>query len=658
MVRINDYSCVCFEEIVLSLIKKLSIAIWLLLSASNSYADVTLPSVISNNMVLQQQSNARFWGWAAPGEMVEVKGSWAKAFSVPATADNDGMWKLSLKTPKAGGPYTITVKGNNTIRLENILIGEVWVCSGQSNMQFRLPHVVNGEQEVAEADYPQIRFFNVRGAYTAHPADDVSGSWDECNPKSASGISAVAYFFGRKIHQKLNVPIGLISANLGATPARAWTSGKTLVEKNMYAHEVKLVTDKETIEKAKAKCRTDMDTWHKEIDKIDPGMVKKWYAADVDASTWKKVELPTTIESTEIGLFDGMVWYRKTVDIPSDWAGKEMTVSLGAVDDQDVTYFNGKKIGGLNDNKRSRHYKIDGSLIKAGKNTVVVKVQDLGGGGGFMGKSEEMFLTSGDKTISLAGPWLYKVGSTRSSWPRTPRGLPQVHARYPSALFNGMISPLTSSTIKGAIWYQGENDVSGVVWYRPLFPNLIQSWRDAWGLGDFPFYHVQLPPYDYGNSNSAFLREVQMKTLSMKNVGMAVTLDVGDYHNIHPNNKKDVGERLARWALAKDYGQKELVCSGPIYKGMKIEGAKIRLSFDYTGSGLLACDGELANFAIAGADKNFVPAKATIENSTIIVSRDGVDKPVAVRYAFDNAGVPSLFNKEGLPASSFRTDRW
>ncbi len=638
--------------------KNFSMGFLALVTTHNLQAEVKLPAVLSDNMVLQQQSDARFWGWAAPGEKVGVKGSWEEDFSAPVTADDDGKWKTSLKTPKAGGPYTITVKGNNTIDLKNILIGEVWVCSGQSNMEFRLPHGTNGDQEVAEADYPQIRFFNVSGAATAHPADDVKGQWSECTPKTAGKILAVPYFFGRKIHTELNVPIGLVCPAMGATPARAWTSGKMLLEKNMYAHEVKQVSDTETIEKAKAKYEEEMQKWHKAIDQLDPGMAGKWYDAQADESSWKNVDLPSTIEKTALGPYDGIVWYRKTVDIPSDWAGKEMTVSLGAVDDQDVTYFNGTKIGGLHDNKQSRNYKIDGSLVRVGKNTIVVKVQDFAGGGGFMGKPEQMLLTSGDQKTSIAGPWLYKVGSKRSAWPRTPKGLPRIGARWPSALFNGMISPLTSSTIKGVIWYQGENDVSGVGWYRPLFPNLIQSWRDAWGLGDFPFYHVQLPPYDYGSSNSALLREVQMKSLSMKNVGIAVTLDVGDFKNIHPPHKKEVGERLALWALAKDYGQKGLVCCGPIYQDMKVEGGKIRLSFEHTGSGLVAKDGTLANFVIAGADKKFVSAKATIENMTVVVSSDTVAKPVAVRYAFDNTGVPSLFNKEGLPASSFRTDEW
>jgi len=498
--------------------KKFSIGLLVLSAgASNLLAEVKLPALLSDNMVLQQQSDARFWGWAAPGEKVEVQASWAKDATKPVTTGNDGKWKMFLTTPKAGGPYTITVKGNNTIELKNILIGEVWVCSGQSNMEFRLPHATNGKQEVTEANYPQIRFFNVRGAATAYPADNVKGSWSECTPKTAGGIFAVPYFFGRKIHTELNVPIGLVCPAMGATPARTWTSGKMLLEKNMYAHEVKQISDPETIEKAKAKYQAEMVIWQEAADKA------------------------------------------KAEGVPE---------------------------------------------------------------------------------------------------PKRPRGLPRIGSRWPSALFNGMISPLTSSTIKGVIWYQGENDVSGLGWYKPLFPNLIQSWRDAWGLGDFPFYHVQLPPYNYGGTNSALFREVQMQSLSIKNVGIAVTLDVGDFKNIHPPHKKEVGERLALWALAKDYGKKDVVFSGPIYKDMMIEGGKIRLSFDQTDSPMVAKDGTLTNFVIAGADKKFVPAKAKIENNTIVVSSDMVAKPVAVRYAFDNAGMPSLFNKAGLPASSFRTDEW
>ena len=479
-------------------------------------AALRLPNFLASHMVLQRDAPITIRGWGKAGEQVRVTLGNEK---VSTKVNKDGQWELSLKPRKASAkPVELTVQsGDESLTLKDILIGEVWVCSGQSNMEFRLPHAENGKEEVAGAGFPQIRFLNVSGAYAAHPLDDVKGKWVACTPESAGEIYAVAYFFGRKIHQELDVPVGLLCPAMGATPARAWTSGKMLIEKNMYVNEVKQISDKETIEKATAKYSADMEEWQAAAEKA-------------------------------------------------------------------------------------------------------------------------------------------KAQGTKP--PARPRGLPRIGARTPSALFNGMISPLTALRIRGVIWYQGENDVTGLPWYRPLFPNLIQSWRDAWGQGDLPFYHVQLPPYDYRHANSALLREVQMESLSMKNVGLAVTLDVGDFNDIHPPYKKQVGERLALWALAKDYGQKDLVYSGPIYKGMGVEGAAIRLSFDHVGSGLVAQDGELANFFIAGDDKQFVPAKATIEKDTVVVASDDVAKPVAVRYAFDNAGVPSLFNKEGLPASSFRTDRW
>lgn len=628
----------------------------LILMPFKSFADVKLPALLSNNMVLQQQSDARFWGWAEPGEKINIQCSWAKEAFGPVEADKNGNWKIDLNTPKAGGPYEISIKGDNAIHLKNILIGEVWVCSGQSNMEMRLPHSTNGQEEVAKASYPNIRIFNVGVNYLPRPTEDVKGHWSECSSKTAAHTSAVAYYFGKKIHKEQNVPVGLIIAALGATPARAWTSGKTLLDKKMYVNEVKIISDKETIDKAKAKYKDEKTVWQEKIDQADPGMLGKWYDAQFDDSTWKTISLPSRIESSELGSYDGIVWYRKTLNIPAEWDGKNLTISLGRLDDRDETYLNGKKIGSVEGGQLSREYVVEGQLVKAGKNSLVVRIQDHGGAGGFMDKAKQMFLRSGKRTISLAGSWRYKAGSARSTWPGSPKGLPRINGRWPSALFNGMIAPLTSKTIRGAIWYQGENDVSGLIWYKPLFPNLIQSWRDAWGLGDFPFYHVQLPPYNYKHNNSALLREVQMKSLSMKNVGLAVTLDIGEYNDIHPRNKKDVGERLALWALAKDYGRKDIVCSGPIYKDMKVEGDFIRLHFDYVGSGLLAKNGHLTNFMIAGSDKKFLIAEAKIDKNTVVVLSDKVKEPVAVRYAFDNAGEPSLFNKEGLPASSFKTD--
>ena len=643
--------------------KIISVGVLVFTSAVSLLADVKLPAVMSDHMVLQQQSDARLWGWADPGEEVSVKGAWAKTFSKPIKAGKDGKWEQKLTTPKAGGPYTITVKGNNTVTLKNILIGEVWVCSGQSNMEMGMASIENAQQEIAEAHHPNIRIFNVQNTQSLFPLDDVTGQWYECSPESVlkcgeyGGFSAAAYYFARKLQKELNVPIGLINTDWGGTPAESWTSNEMLSTMPDFAGKIANLSDKDT-NKVMSQYKIDMAKWQEAMKKADPGTTEKWENPQLDVSSWKKIEVPSTFENSEVGKIDGVVWYRKTIEVPAGLAGKKMALSLGAIDDEDITYFNGTKIGEVKVWDHARNYKVNGSLVKAGENVLAVRVLDIRKDGGFFAKPEEMFVKLGDQKIAIAGQWQYKVSLDTASVPRAPRPPRRMNNQSPTSLYNGMINPIVPFTIKGAIWYQGESNSLKPTQYQTLFPNMIQDWRNAWKIGDFPFYYVQIAPYNYGKRNSALLREAQMMTLSMKNVGMVVTMDIGNVTDIHPKNKKDVGLRLARWALAKDYGQKDLVYSGPIYKSMKIEAAKIRLSFDHPGSGLVAKDGALANFTIAGADKKFVPANATIKNSTIVVSSDKVTKPVAVRYAFDNAGVPSLFNKEGLPASSFRTDTW
>ncbi|HEG44087.1 MAG TPA: hypothetical protein ENH94_08570 [Phycisphaerales bacterium] len=628
---------------------------------AQTLADVTLPAVIADNMVLQRQAQCSLWGWADPGEKINVKASWQWFFGKSTTADKDGKWKVSIKTPKASNaPHTITIKAANTITLENILIGEVWICSGQSNMEMGMTMISNAEQEIAQADYPNIRLFDAAHAISATPVKDVTGSWVQCSPEAAKthgswgGFSATAYYFGRKLHKELNIPIGLIATNWGGTPAQSWTSIEMLLTMPDFADQVKLIPDNSATKKAKQKYEKDLAKWQKASKTIDLGTTGKWFRPQLDDSAWKTLDLPSFFQNTDIGNIDGIVWYRRNIDVPEDLASKDMIISLGPIDDRDVTFFNGTKIGETAAWVANRNYKIPAALVKAGANTIAVRVHDTGGAGGFSGTASQMYLQSGDKKIPLAGPWRYKVGMIPQK-PVAPGGLT---AHTPASLYNGMIHPLTPLTIRGAIWYQGESNVAAPKQYQTLFPNMIKSWRDAWNLGDFPFYYVQIAPWKYGKTNSAYLREAQLMTLSTPNVGMAVTMDIGNIYDIHPKNKLDVGERLALWALAKDYGQKNLVYSGPVYKSMKIEGDKIRLSFDYTGSGLIAKDGPLSHFTIAGSDKNFVPATATIENDTIVVSSNKVPNPVAVRFAFTNKDEPNLANKESLPASSFRTDNW
>lgn len=618
-------------------------------------ADIKLPAVVGDQMVLQQKTSVSVWGWADPGEKVTVKGSW-QWFAASTKADGSGKWAVKIKTPKAGGPYDLTIKGNNTIKLKDIMMGEVWVCSGQSNMQWPLSRANNAEAEIAAADHPDIRLFTVARHVSATPLDDCKGTWQKCSPKTVAGFSAVGYFFGRKLNKDLNIPIGLISTNWGGTPAESWTNAKTLLKMPDFADKVKRFSDTEAIEKAQQQYEKDLLKWQEDIKNIDPGMTEKWFMPELDDSAWKTVELPSLFENTEIGNFDGMVWYRKKIDIPAEMAGKEMAVSLGAIDDRDVTFFNGKKIGAMNAWNANRNYKIPGALVKAGQNTIAIRAHDTSGAGGFSGTAEQMFLQAGDKKIALAGSWLYKKSTDQRSIPRKPASTVEINSHTPSSLYNGMIHPIIQFGIRGAIWYQGESNASRAYQYRELFPAMINCWREDWGRGDFPFYFVQIAPY--ANQNPE-IREAQFMTYrSVPNTGMAVTMDIGNPRDIHPRNKQDVGKRLALWALAKDYGKKKITYSGPLYKSFKIEGDKVRLFFDFVGGGLLAKDGPLTDFTIAGEDKKFVDAKAVIDGDTIVVSSDKVKNPVSARFGWTNTAEPNLFNKANLPASPFRTDDW
>lgn len=459
-------------------------------------AKVRLPAILSSHMVLQQNSEVAIWGWADPNETVEVTENWNHK-TVSTKANKKGKWRTLIQTPQAGGPYTVKIQGQNTLLLENVLIGEVWIASGQSNMEMPLVPVSDAytgikdsEQEVSQADYPQIRLFQAGNFSSKEPLEDVETGivmygvpeakcvWQASSSETIPTFASTAYFFARELHTQLNVPIGIIDAAWGGTAAEAWTPASGL-QKLGY---------EEALEQA-------MNAPQKADQKI------------------------------------------------------------------------------------------------------------------------------------------------------------------PARLYNGMIHPLRSLRIRGVIWYQGESNAGRADQYKQLFSTMITSWREAFGY-EFPFYFGQLAPYNYQNLNSAFLREAQLQTLALPRTGMAVMMDIGNLTDIHPKNKQEVGRRLALWALAKDYG-KDIVYSGPIYRESTIEGSKVRLHFDYMGGGLATKDGKaLSHFEIAGDDRVFYPASALIDGEQVIVSSDKVTSPKAVRYAFTNQAMPNLMNKEGLPASSFRTDDW
>jgi len=551
------------------------------------------------------------------------------------------------------------------IIIKNIMVGEVWLCSGQSNMQWGVGGTQNGAEEIQAANYPAIRLFTVPNVAAAEPADNCKGQWQECSPQTVGGFSAVGYFFGRKIHQALKKPVGLINSSWGGTPAESWTSRAGLeAEADTRVFVERFASALAAYPEAKKKYDEAMAEYERQKG-IDPTQKQDdsgWEKPDFDDTAWLEMVLPQNWEKTGLN-HDGVVWFRKTFEIPEHFAGKDLVLHLGPIDDNDITYWNGEKIGATNGWNVQRSYQIPAAKAKAGKTTVAVRVVDLGGPGGFQGEAEQMRLAmaNGKDTIPLAGHWRYAIAARALPRPSLPFG--PGHPWLPTSLYNGMIAPLIPFALRGVIWYQGESNADRARQYSILFPALIKDWRRQWGQGDFPFLFVQLANFMAAHAEPresawAELREAQRLTLALPHTGMAVAIDIGEANDIHPRNKQDVGMRLALWALARVYGQKDLVYSGPLYASHAVEGDKVRLRFTCIGSGLMIKDGEtLKHFAIAGEDRKWVWAEARIEGDEVVVWSPQVAKPVAVRYAWaDNPEGCNLFNREGLPAAPFSTE--
>jgi len=645
--------------------------VWIVMGVDVVWADIRLPAIIGDNMVLQRGEKVLIWGWADPGEQIIAHTSWYRA-ERRVVAGQDGKWRLKVNVPKAGGPYEMTLTGKNVLTLRNIVPGEVWVCSGQSNMEWPVQAAADGEREVAAADFPNIRLFTVQKKTADAPQEDCVGQWSPCSPQTVAGFSAVGYFFGRHLQKELNVPIGLINTSWGGTVAEAWTSSKTLERMPEFkALMDQIAQARANPESSMKKYQEDTAQWQRKIESAG-AQGTGCIVLDFDDSPWQEMELPVLWEQAGLASFDGLVWFRKTIEVPDSWVGKELSLELGPIDDMDTTWVNGVKVGAHGEAgqwQAARQYKVAADVIKAGRNVIAVQVLDTGGGGGIYGRPEQMRLKPAgageDTAISLAGKWRYKVAADLASMPPQPKAPMWVNnPNAPTVLYNGMIAPLIPFGIRGAIWYQGESNADRAHQYRDLFPAMITDWRRNWDSGSFPFLFVQLANYmatrpDPGDSAWAELREAQLRTLSLRNTGMATIIDIGEANDIHPKNKQDVGKRLAQWALARTYGKRNVVCSGPLYRAMRIEGNKVTLRFDYTNGGLVARDGgPLAGFAIAGFDRKFVWADARIQGETVVVSSDQVSQPAAVRYAWADNPVCNLYNGAGLPASPFRTDDW
>jgi sialate O-acetylesterase len=622
-----------------------------------------MPHIIGSNMVLQRNQELRIWGWADRWEKVTVHFNGAVESK---RADKDGKWLITLPAMEAGGPYTMKVRGKNILILENILIGDVWVCSGQSNMEYRMEWFPWAEDESSRANYPEIRLFTVPKNIQTTPADMIpGGEWLECNPQNVMPFSGVGYFFGRYVHEELKVPIGLLSTNWGGTVIETWTSAEAIGQVPEFTVQVDslpyLDLEREVANK-KAEMKEIVDKYAADEPGIQNGK-PLWAADDLDLEGWGTMELPQSWEDAGLEGLDGVVWFRLEVELPGEVAGRGITLALGPIDDSDWTWVNGHKVGEtLQKWNQDRIYEIPAENLKEGINVIAVRVEDTRGNGGFHGRSDQLKIISGDFQVSLAGEWRFRVSPAELNLNTDAILGPNSH---PTLLFNGMIHPLLHFRVKGTIWYQGEANASRAYQYRELFPLMIKDWRNQWEYPEMPFLFVQLanfmdPKETPGESAWAELREAQSMALSIPHTGMAVAIDIGEAKDIHPINKQDVGKRLALAALKIAYGR-DLIYSGPVYQEMIIAGQDAILSFDHIGSGLMAKNryGYLNGFSIAGNDRKFHWARAHIQGDKVFVYSSEVRHPVAVRYGWaDNPDDVNLYNADGLPASPFRTDDW
>lgn len=631
----------------------------ILFSINQASAEVKLPRLIRDSMVLQRDVKIKIWGWATRGEKINVKLN-GKKFNT--TTGADGKWSVLLSPMKAGGPYTMDISGNNKITLKDILIGDVWICSGQSNIVHQMElHNIKYAKDIEQANYPQIRHFwipimtDLKG-----PHDDLPmGYWRSANPNDVRQFSAVAYFFAKHIHEKYNVPVGLINASVGGTPVEAWTSEDGFKEFPQVLNTINKNKDTGYINGINRRALLSNADRPKQQDKGLTG-AKPWYDTTYIPKGWRDIYIPGYWEDQGTRDLDGIVWYRREIEIPRSMTGVPAKIFLGRIVDADHLYVNGNLAGNTSYQYPQRRYTLPAGMLKPGKNILVIRVINNSGKGGFV-PGKPYSISAGSQTIALTGAWQYKVGDI---FIPNRNIVPGISAQnQPTALYNAMVAPLTNYTIKGFLWYQGESNTSKAAEYDETFPALIKDWRNLWKLGDLPFLYVQLPGFmevNYLPSESqwAILREAQLKTLSLPNTAMAIAIDLGEWNDIHPGNKKDVGIRLALGAEKIAYG-KNIVHSGPLYQSSKIEGNKIIISFSNTGSGLITNDDEeLRWFAIAGADKKFVWANAKIESGNVIVWNDDIQNPMYIRYAWaDNPDGANLYNKEGLPASPFRTDK-
>lgn len=676
-----------------------------------TWADVTLPGWMTSNMVLQQRTKVHLHATAKKGATVKITTSWNKQTTKVIADKTTGAFEFDLDVPAAGGPYTLTFDDGKKLLLENVMSGEVWFCSGQSNMEMPVKgwgQVNDFEREVAEANHPLIRLFQVDKVVAHTPQTKVpvghTKGWAVCSPKMVEEFSAAAYFFAREVTEKLGIAVGVVNSSWGGTPAESWVSLDELQGvMGFQDHAKRLFATGFDEEKINQLYQTERAEWMRAAYTGDKGLKDgniddaTWAAADLSDADWNTMAQPVTWSKTDaLKNFDGIVWMRREVDIPAALASKDLKLELGAIDDEDITYWNGQRIGMTAGWNVNRSYSVAGKLVKAGRNVLTIRVNDTGGDGGFF-KDGKDFNASADKTtVSLAGNWKWKE-SLKAADITHPKDMTEPAAPnnswYPAGLYNSMVAPFLSMPIRGFLWYQGCSNVGRAVQYESLFQTLILDWQARFNKNSevapypkpqpqnerrrfmqnadskaLPFYFVQLANYLQRKplqpqSGWAALREAQRKAQQLDGVGMMVNIDIGMANDIHPKNKQEVGRRLALLALNRTYGEEE-ACAAPEFLQMNVSDGKATLSFlPSLGSDMLEENADITGFSIAGPDHEWHVAKAHTEGSgrfvwRVVVECPEVPHPVAVRYAWADNPECNLKTVSGLPVGPFRTDDW
>ncbi len=652
------------------------------LAAGPARAEIKVAAPTGEHMVMQQGRPLRLSGTDQPGQAIRATLGATTATSATTTTGADGRWALTLAAPPAGGPFTLALAGSTRVTFTDVWSGEVWIASGQSNMEFPLRRASGADEAVADG-CAGLRLFLEPQQTAAAPATQLAGEWQPCNRDTAAEFSAVAFHFGRQIHRALGVPVGLIQSAWGGTPAEAWTPRAALVAEPGLKAMVEAFDAATQNPQRRGEIERQVAAWEAKNfhqDTGNRGEPRGFASPRTSTRGWSKMEMPRLWESAGLAI-DGAVWFRREVDLPADWAGRDLALSLGAIDDFDTTYWNGERVGATGAETphyyaAPRHYTVPARLAKAGTNVIAVRVFDHYGSGGFAGMPAQMRLAPAGETLagatplSLAGTWLYKIERklppALADFSTRPRILGADDPESPSVLWNGMMAPLARLPIAGVIWYQGESNVAHAYEYRTLFPTMIRSWRAAWGEPALPFLYVQLPNFGgtraagraLGDSGWAELREAQALALREPRTAMAVTIDVGEADNLHPRNKQEVGRRLALAALKSVYGR-DVVAAGPTFLSAVREGPAMRVRFSSIASGLDTSDGAAPRgFLVAGADHTWHAATARIDGASVIVSSPDVPDPVAVRYDWADAPASNLRNQADLPAAPFRSDDW